>query len=346
MIADGWKLIAIEACPVGRRQARRDEGGRWSGWLTASGLLHVALLGMLAVLPLLGLATVERLPASLRVRLLPETQPPPVYSPSVNQIPAAPIPSPPPRDRQSAPTGSWTLPRLHGSRHADGGSRVRSGSPADPTSASSSSMEPVSEANGGLVQGQPEGLAGEGPVRSAVTQNGSLGAPVELEAALPASPAEGSTQGIIFLQEERGSGTGRAGHGAADHGSGSGGGGAGGVGGTGGFSEGRAGTGVASRGGGMGLGGGTSVATVLQGIRRRIEQARIYPEPARRHGIQGTVDLRFRIAADGTVEAFEILRSSGFRILDEASEQTIRRAAPYPPVAGWIRLPLSYRLDQ
>ncbi len=207
-------------------------------------------------------------------------------------------------------------------------------------------MEPVSEANGGLVQGQPEGLAGEGPVRSAVTQNGSLGAPVELEAALPASPAEGSTQGIIFLQEERGSGTGRAGHGAADHGSGSGGGGAGGVGGTGGFSEGRAGTGVASRGGGMGLGGGTSVATVLQGIRRRIEQARIYPEPARRHGIQGTVDLRFRIAADGTVEAFEILRSSGFRILDEASEQTIRRAAPYPPVAGWIRLPLSYRLDQ
>jgi len=216
-------------------------------------------------------------------------------------------------------------------------------------------MEPVSEANGGLVQGQPEDLAGEGPVRSAVTQNGSLGAPVEPEAALPASPAEGSSQGIIFLQDERGSGTGRAGHGAADYGSGSGGGGAGGVGGTGfgqgiaggtgGFSEGRAGTGVASRGGGMGLGGGTSAATVLQGLRRPIEQARTYPEAARRHGIQGTVDLRFRIAADGTVEAFEILRSSGFRILDEAAEQTIRRAAPYPPVSGWIRLPLSYRLD-
>ena len=88
------------------------------------------------------------------------------------------------------------------------------------------------------------------------------------------------------------------------------------------------------------------MATMLQGIRRRIEQARTYPEPARRRGIQGTVDLRFRIAADGTVEAFEILRSSGSRILDEASEQTIRRAAPYPRVPGWIRLPLSYRLDQ
>jgi len=96
----------------------------------------------------------------------------------------------------------------------------------------------------------------------------------------------------------------------------------------------------------MGLGGGASAAAMLQGIRRRIEQARTYPEPARRRGIQGTVDLRFRIAADGTVEAFEILRSSGSRILDEASEQTIRRAAPYPRVPGWIRLPLSYRLDQ
>jgi len=96
----------------------------------------------------------------------------------------------------------------------------------------------------------------------------------------------------------------------------------------------------------MGQGGGTGAAALLQGIRRRIEQAMAYPEPARRHGIQGTVDLRFRIAADGAVEAVEILRSSGSRILDEASEQTIRRAAPYPPVSGWIRLPLSYRLDR
>jgi TonB family protein len=58
------------------------------------------------------------------------------------------------------------------------------------------------------------------------------------------------------------------------------------------------------------------------------------------------VDLRFRIAAEGSVEAVQILRSSGSRILDEASEQTIRRAAPYPVVWGWIRLPLSYRLDR
>lgn len=106
------------------------------------------------------------------------------------------------------------------------------------------------------------------------------------------------------------------------------------------------GTGVASRGRGGSAGGGADLTAVLQAIRRQIEQAKTYPETARRDGLQGSVDLRFRIAPDGSVEVMEILRSSGFRILDEASKQTIQRAAPYPPVPGWVRLPLSYRLDQ
>ncbi len=351
-MAGGWRRIALGVCAVGWRQTRREPGGWWSGWLTASGLLHLALLGVLAVLPLLGLATVGKLPASLRVRLLSETQPPPLHSPSVNQIPSAPAPSPPTRNRQPVPTGSRTLPPLPGDSLADARSRVRSGSPADPPSASSSSVKPVPEASPGQIQGQPDGLAGEGAVRSPFPQKETAGPPLESELTPPELPSEGRTQGLIFLEEGSGSGTGRSGRGAADHGSGSGGGGAGGAGlgqgvsgGTGGSLEGRGGTGVASRGGGS-AGGGTSLAAHLQTIRRRIEEARTYPEAARRDGIQGTVDLRFRIAADGKIEAFKILRSSGFRILDEAAEQTIRRAAPYPPVSGWIRLPLSYRLDQ
>jgi protein TonB len=95
-----------------------------------------------------------------------------------------------------------------------------------------------------------------------------------------------------------------------------------------------------------GAGGGGGVADLLRSIRRRIEQAKIYPEAARRQGIQGSVELRFRIAADGSVETLEVLRSSGFPLLDEASQQTVRRAAPYPLIRGWVRLPLSYRLDQ
>jgi protein TonB len=66
----------------------------------------------------------------------------------------------------------------------------------------------------------------------------------------------------------------------------------------------------------------------------------------RREGIQGIVELRFRIASDGSVEAIEVARSSGHRVLDEESAQTIRRAGPFPFVAGWIRIPLEYRLDR
>jgi protein TonB len=88
------------------------------------------------------------------------------------------------------------------------------------------------------------------------------------------------------------------------------------------------------------------LADHLGTIRRQIEQAKVYPDAARREGMQGTVELRFRIAGDGSVEAIEVVRSSGHRLLDEASAQTVRRAGPYPVLAGWIRIPLSYRLDR
>jgi protein TonB len=67
---------------------------------------------------------------------------------------------------------------------------------------------------------------------------------------------------------------------------------------------------------------------------------------ARREGLQGTAELRFRIAADGSVEAVEILRSSGHQLLDEIALQTVRRAGPYPFYDGWLRIPLEYRLDR
>ena len=151
---------------------------------------------------------------------------------------------------------------------------------------------------------------------------------------------------MFLVPEGSGSGTGRTGLGADGQGSGTGGGGTerGGQADPGG--PGGGGTGVAARWGTGGSGDGGGVADLVRSIRRRIEHAKIYPEAARRQGIQGTVDLRFRIAADGSVETLEILRSSGFPLLDEASQQTIRRAAPYPRVQGWVRLPVSYRLDQ
>jgi protein TonB len=72
----------------------------------------------------------------------------------------------------------------------------------------------------------------------------------------------------------------------------------------------------------------------------------VYPEAARRGKKQGTVELRFRLAADGTVETVEVVRSSGDDLLDDSAVRAVRRAAPYPVVAGWIRVPLAYRLER
>ena len=67
---------------------------------------------------------------------------------------------------------------------------------------------------------------------------------------------------------------------------------------------------------------------------------------ARREGLQGTVEVRFRIGPDGAVAAVEVARSSGHALLDQDSAETVRRAAPYPTFPGWIRFPLVYRLER
>ena len=86
------------------------------------------------------------------------------------------------------------------------------------------------------------------------------------------------------------------------------------------------------------------MADLLRAIRAQIERAKVYPEAARRRAREGTVDLRFRIAPDGSVERVEIVQSSGHDLLDESAMQTIRRAGPYPVLAGWVRIPLAYQL--
>jgi TonB family protein len=112
-----------------------------------------------------------------------------------------------------------------------------------------------------------------------------------------------------------------------------------------------AGTGPGAAGTGTGPGGGgqprpLDLGDLLARIRHRIEAVKRYPEEARRDSIQGTVSVRFRVHADGRLERVELVRSSGSRVLDEASLETIRRAAPFPPVRGWVQVPLAYTLGE
>jgi protein TonB len=293
---------------------RWQPGSQWCRWMVASGVLHALLLGGLVLV----LGTDTKPAATLRARLVtvvkavsasaPESRmsATPVPPSVMPASPARPAKAPTPSSPSVRPTAAETSP----ARQAPPPEAVRE-----------IARPPVGS---GMPSGTPK-------------DDGASGAPTQLEAA---------ARGVFLMPAGSGSGTGRAGVGAADQGVGAGGSGAGKTGPGGSGQVGGSGTGLASRGGGGGGGSGDGAADLLRSIRRQIERAQIYPEAARREGIQGTVELRFRIAADGSVEAVEILRSSGSGILDEASQQTIRRAAPYPLVRGWIRLPLSYRLDR
>jgi protein TonB len=75
-----------------------------------------------------------------------------------------------------------------------------------------------------------------------------------------------------------------------------------------------------------------------------------YPDLARRRGLAGTVLLRVRVAADGTVESAEVATSSGHEILDQAAVEAVRRWRFAPArrgdtaVAHEVRVPIEFKL--
>ena len=81
-----------------------------------------------------------------------------------------------------------------------------------------------------------------------------------------------------------------------------------------------------------------------QQIIRKIEAAKRYPRVARRMGIEGTAVVRFKLKPQGQVEAVEIAESSGSEILDHASLQTVRDAAPLPYKEGWLKVSIVFKI--
>lgn len=83
---------------------------------------------------------------------------------------------------------------------------------------------------------------------------------------------------------------------------------------------------------------------IQQQIIRKIEAAKRYPRAARRMGIEGTAVVRFKLKPQGQVEAVEIAESSGSEILDHASLQTVRDAAPLPYKEGWLKVGIVFKI--
>jgi len=328
--------------------------GMWPGCVVGSGFAHLVLLGLCLLIQ----PTSDRVLPNLRVRLVAETTAPPSRPAPAEILPApvsakAPPPSIASRRVPPKPIGAVAEP-----------SRVPAPA-ADPPPTTPPEAEPfrqLSAATNGPslppshtppipAPEAPPPLplvsvpAGPPAAGSAADAGGARGPVAEREApggggsgiAQTALRAEPEARGIHLFSGQgngvgggRGSGTGPGdGLGRSD-----------GLGyGAGGGNE--TGGGVAH--GGSVSGSGGSAVDVREVIRRQIERAKVYPDAARRQGIQGTTDVRFRIGPDGGVAAVEIARSSGHALLDEASADAVRRAGPYP-ASGWIRITVTYRV--
>lgn len=78
---------------------------------------------------------------------------------------------------------------------------------------------------------------------------------------------------------------------------------------------------------------------------RPISMPRFYPPEAARSGISGTVYVFFVVAPDGTVASAQVLKSSGFRVLDDAAISSVLKWIFSPPGAfRKVRVPFTFKL--
>ncbi len=88
----------------------------------------------------------------------------------------------------------------------------------------------------------------------------------------------------------------------------------------------------------------------LERLWRALERSKFYPRRARRKGLRGLVQVRFRVLRDGSFDDLEVVVGSGNRVLDEAAVQTVNKvsgAFPFPSElpkqALVVSLPITYR---
>lgn len=67
---------------------------------------------------------------------------------------------------------------------------------------------------------------------------------------------------------------------------------------------------------------------VVSRLRRNLR----YPPAARRQHLRGEVRVSFTVSSSGSVSAIGLAASSGSPVLDQAALETVRRAAPFPPI--------------
>lgn len=72
--------------------------------------------------------------------------------------------------------------------------------------------------------------------------------------------------------------------------------------------------------------------TYMMRLKERIEGIWRYPPEAAGRGIQGDLLIRFTIRKDGRLGDVELVRTSGYRNLDQAAMQALKDGEPYWPL--------------
>jgi periplasmic protein TonB len=121
----------------------------------------------------------------------------------------------------------------------------------------------------------------------------------------------------------------------------------------GGGGKGRSGLGRGAKGDGAG-GGGVGSGEALSGLARPLGGYQVkprYPESARRAGAQGVTLLRVRVLENGQVGEVNVEKSAGFRDLDFAAAEAVKKWLFKParrgkePVSVWVMLPVKFELQ-
>lgn len=92
----------------------------------------------------------------------------------------------------------------------------------------------------------------------------------------------------------------------------------------------------------------------LKLVRGRILAKREYPYLARQRHQEGVVRLRFTLSAAGTLaQGVQVVKPSGFQILDDQARQCVLAAAPFPPFPAelprdqlTLEVPIVYELKE
>jgi protein TonB len=67
-------------------------------------------------------------------------------------------------------------------------------------------------------------------------------------------------------------------------------------------------------------------------LKIKVESVLKYPELAAISGYQGTLFIKFDIMKDGSLGGLEVLKPSGYKILDDEALRAIRASAPFQPL--------------